>query len=480
MKIQISSIRVRLLLSNALIILMGLSLLTLFAGRQIESAIRADYELQLKDQVRLIAKSIGDQVQGADLDEFTPEMINALLQSYASQVDGALTLHLPNDPRTPNPAPSPQNARLSLNNLSELEVALNGETIVVHRLDSAGQEVLYTATRLEYRGTPITGLVQLAVPARNLQAQVLRSWGILALGFILLTTLSLAATLWMARSITRPLVKLRDSALRLAQGELSHRATIHDHDEIAEVGQAFNEMAEQVQAMLDEQRAFASNISHELRTPLTTLRLRTEALRFEALDEPTAKRYLEEVDDEIVRLGDVVQDVTLLARFDSGRGELGQDEIDIARLATILCAQLEPLARKRQVALSIIGCDQSILVRAGLSHLTVVLRNLLDNALKYTPTGGQVSCTLSSMEEAVEIKIQDTGRGIAPEDLPHIYERFYRADKANSSDIPGTGLGLALVKSIVDVYDGQIHVESEGIVHGTTVTLRWPIKGPSQ
>ncbi len=476
MSIRGASIRTRLLLSNAAIILIGFSALTLFAGRQIESAIRADYEQQLKGQVRLIAQSMGDQAQGADLDESTPGVIEALLKSYENQVEGTLTLYLPNDPRAPNTAPVSENARPSLHNLSELEAAMNGETVIVHRSDTAGQDILYTAARLEYRGQPITGLLQLAVPARNLQAQVLRSWGALALGFMLLASLSLAAALWLARSITRPLLTLRDSALRLAQGDLSHRAAMSGHDEVAEVSRAFDEMAAQIQAMLDEQRAFASNISHELRTPLTTLRLRTEALRFETLDDATAKRYLEEVDDEIVRLGDVVQEVTLLARFDSGRGKLGQDEIDVARLAMVLCAQLEPLARKRQVGLTLAGCTQPLLVHASLSHLTVVLRNLLDNALKYTPSCGKVSCTLSAQEGNVEIRILDTGQGIAAEDLPHIYERFYRADKAHSNGIPGTGLGLALVKSIVDAYGGQIRVESEGVGHGTTVTLLWPVE----
>ena len=227
--------------------------------------------------------------------------------------------------------------------------------------------------------------------------------------------------------------------------------------------------------MLEEQRAFARNTSHELRTPLTALRLRTEALRYDALDPETTRRYIEEIDDEIVHLGNLVGDVTLLSRFDAGRAELGQDEIDLGRLAAVLCAQLEPLARERQVEFTLDGCDQPLLVRAGLTHLTVVLRNLLDNALKYTPSGGKVSCTLSRTAGGVEIRVQDSGQGIAEEDLPHIFERFYRADPAHGREIPGIGLGLALVKSIVDAYGGQIRVASAGVGYGTTVTLLWPV-----
>ncbi len=468
-----TNIRTRLLLSNALIILIGLLALTLFAGRQIESALRADYEQHLRDQVRLLARTMGDQVQGADLDTATPAAIDALLQSYAGQVEGALTLYLPDDPRTPD-APPAARGRPNFPDLPELTLAFDGETVVVHRADSAGQDTLYTAARLEYRGELITGLLQLAVPAHQLQAQVLRSWGALALGSVLLTTLSLAAALWSARSITRPLLTLRDAALRLAQGDLSFRIARSGQDEIGQVADAFNGMAQEVQNMLEEQTAFARNTSHELRTPLTALRLRTEALRYDPLDAETARRYIEEVDEEIVHLSNLVGDVTILSRFDAGRAELGQDEIDLGRLAAVLSTQLEPLAHARQVELTLAGCDQPLLVHAGLSHLSVVLRNLLDNALKYTPAGGKVVCTLGQRDGAVEVDIQDTGQGIAAEDLPHIFERFYRADKAHSDEIPGAGLGLALVKSIVDAYGAQIRVVSAGVGRGTAVTLLWP------
>ncbi|MCW5858337.1 MAG: HAMP domain-containing histidine kinase [Caldilineales bacterium] len=473
MKLRLAaSIRTRLLLSNALIILIGLAALTLFAGRQIERAIRADAEQQLKDQVRLLARSIGDQIQGADLDQATPEAIDALLKSYAGQVEGVLTLYLPNDPRTPESPPA-ERGRPNFPDLPELETAMNGETVVAHRPDAAGQDVLYTAARLEYRGQLIAGLLQLAVPAARLQAQVRsRRHG---------PQLPPAhdpgpgTALWSARSLTRPLLALRDAALRLSQGDLSYRIPHPGQDETGQVAHAFNQMAQEVQSMLEEQRAFARNTSHELRTPLTALRLRTEALRYDALDPETTRRYIEEIDDEIVHLGNLVGDVTLLSRFDAGRAELGQDEIDLGRLAAVLCAQLEPLARERQVEFTLDGCDQPLLVRAGLTHLTVVLRNLLDNALKYTPSGGKVSCTLSRTAGGVEIRVQDSGQGIAEEDLPHIFERFYRADPAHGREIPGIGLGLALVKSIVDAYGGQIRVASAGVGYGTTVTLLWPV-----
>ncbi|HEX2621817.1 MAG TPA: ATP-binding protein, partial [Phototrophicaceae bacterium] len=114
-------------------------------------------------------------------------------------------------------------------------------------------------------------------------------------------------------------------------------------------------------------------------------------------------------------------------------------------------------------------------VLASLNHLTVVFRNLLDNAIKYTPEGGQITWSINADRDGIRHVIQDTGRGIEPDQLPHLFERFYRADKARSRDIPGTGLGLAIVKSIVDAYGGTISIESAGIGKGSSVTVCLPL-----
>jgi signal transduction histidine kinase len=341
-------------------------------------------------------------------------------------------------------------------------------------MNEAGEDTLYAGAAVTNNRQP-AGLLQLAVPAQNVQIVIVQRWAVLGLVFALITTLALLAALWLSRSIIRPLYTLRESAILLSQGDLSHRVSATWKDEIGEVAQAFNEMADQVQSMLEEQRAFASNTSHELRTPLTAIRLRTEALRHDTtLDTRTARRYIEEIDDEIAGLGNLVQDLTLLSRFDAGRAELGHDQIDFARLAASLYQQVSIQASEKDIQLSLSAPDEPVLVNASLSHLTVVFRNLIDNALKYTPRGGKITWCIKDEANGVQHTIHDTGQGIAPQHLPHLYERFFRADKAHSRDIPGTGLGLALVKSIVEAYGGRIDIQSEGVGKGTTVSLYWP------
>jgi two-component system sensor histidine kinase VicK len=246
-------------------------------------------------------------------------------------------------------------------------------------------------------------------------------------------------------------------------------------DEIGEVAHAFNEMATQVESMLEEQRAFASNTSHELRTPLTTIRLRTEALRYDkTLEEDVARRYIAEIDDEVVRLGHLVQDLTLLSRFDAGRAELGQEQVDMQRFATSLRDQLCLAANDKHITIRLALPDEPISMNASINHLTVIFRNLLDNAIKYTPPGGEVVWQIEAVGGEVHHVVRDSGHGIETNDLPHIFERFYRVDKAHSRNTPGTGLGLALVKSIVEAYGGRVSIDSSGIDQGTTVSVFLP------
>ncbi len=290
----------------------------------------------------------------------------------------------------------------------------------------------------------------------------------------------MVAALWLAASFTRPLEGLQVSALKLAAGDLSQRVPISRQDELGQLGQTFNHMAERVEAMLLEQKAFASNASHELRTPLTTIRLRSEALRDGELDEATARQYIAEIDDEVARLGRLVNDLIQLSRFDSGRAELGDEEIDPVRLGRSLCQQLQKTAAAKQITLVLDAPESLPAIQANQSHVRIVLQNVLENAIKYTPQGGQVRWRLALDEGYLRSEVQDSGIGLAAEDIPHLFERFYRADKAHTRATGGAGLGLPLAQSIVAFYNGRIHIHSVGVGQGTTATVWWPVAPPHQ
>jgi signal transduction histidine kinase len=458
------TIRRRLLLAYLGVLVVGFLALTLLAGQQISTAARADFEQRMENSVQLLAQTLRELSGGT-------EPLNNVISNYEQQLGADITLLTPEPPsrgggfsnRTATPP--------------EVETALRGETVTVERVDANGNPALFTAAQVTSLGEERRSalIIQLSVPLSNLQSIIWQRWLSLALlfGFILL--LALSVSLAVARSIIRPLEALRESAVRLSTGDFTHRVLFSGKDEIGEVAQAFNLMAGEVQSMLEEQRAFASNTSHELRTPLTTIRLRSEALRYDtSLDPETNKLYIAEIDDEANRMSTLIEDLTVLSRFDAGRTGLGNDEIDPIHLVASIYSRFKPECQAKQIKLSLTTPESIPPIHASINHMTVLFRNLLDNAIKYTPEGGCIDWHLTAEADGVRSVIKDTGRGLEPDELAHVFERFYRVDKSRSRDIPGSGLGLAIVKSIIEAYGGRISIDSEGRDNGTTVTLYLP------
>ena len=481
------SLRVRLILTFTGLIVVGFGGLALLAGQQISSAARRDYELRMTNEAALIARSLAESSPAQSDTPPTEQELNTILAGlnpHAEMHVSLLAVRTGNDssferdehfregvmPEQGWPLPD------DLRQYPELAAASRNTILVDHRNDASGRAMLFTAAPV-ISGPFFMGYIQLSEPASVLHRAVRERWATLGLGVLAITAVALIASIWLSTSLIRPLEKLRDSAIRLSQGELSHRVDLHTQDEIGAVARAFNQMAEQVQAMIEEQRAFASNASHELRTPLTTMRLRTEALRHDrSLDDKTQQQYVVELDDELVRLSGLVNDLVLLSRLEAGRAEVGTEQIDPVRFAHSLQLAMSDQARDHQITLTLEpAVDRPVTVNGSLNHLTILFRNLLENAIKYTPAGGRITWRIFVEGENVMFTVQDTGQGIAPEQLPHVFERFYRADKSHSRSIPGTGLGLTLAKSIVETYGGQMEITSPGIGLGTTVTISWPI-----
>lgn len=475
------SLRLRMLLAFLALILLGFGALTLFAGNQLSSSTLKDFEDQLSNQARLIARGLREGVEHTLEGEESAATLTAQVQSYADQVGGQVTLLDPAGRYWIGPAAL---EGVNFATLPEVTAARSGTIVHDARVSVDGVAHLNTAAPVLEDGKTIA-IVHVSAPLASAQLLVGQRWLTLLGGMLVLAMLAVLVSLWLASSLTRPLAQLRRSALQMAAGDFSQRLPERRQDEIGQLAGAFNHMADQVQAMLEEQRAFASNAAHELRTPLTTIRLRSEALRDGAVDPATAQQYVVDIDNEAERLSDLVQDLMLLSRLDAGRLEPGQAQIEPLRFARQLINSMQPQAAERQITLSLDGPDDLPLIRAGTSHLHVVFRNVLANALAYTPPGGRVTWQLLAQDGWVVSVIRDTGQGIAPEDLARVFERFYRADRAHARSASGdaaagTGLGLSLVKLILETYGGTIDVASAGPGQGTAVTIRWPVFTDSQ
>jgi signal transduction histidine kinase len=468
---MMKSLHARILLAYTGLILFGFITLALIAGQQISSGAIEDYEHLLSEQAMLIARGLAETVEEVREGEMSLARLEERRQQYATQFGIQVSLltaageawvgdeiALPADPTA----------------LPEITAALNRQVTYVNRPGVDGADMIFTAAPILEDGE-ILGLVYLAAPLTAVQSLITQRWISLAAGVLLLALIALGAGGWLAASLTRPLTQLQAAARQIASGDFSQRVPATRTDEIGQLAATFNHMAVQVEAMLNEQRAFASNAAHELRTPLTAIRLRSEALRAGSVDADTAHQYIVEIDDEAARLGRLVQELMVLSRADAGRLEMGEEQIDPLRLARHLVRELaEDMAEKR-LSLTLDFPEMLPPMIASTAHMQLVFRNLLRNALKYTPPGGTITWTLGAQNGRLQATIHDNGQGIAPIDLPHIFERFYRADKARTRQQPGVGLGLPLVRSILHVYGGEIVVKSDGVGQGTAVYLHWPL-----
>ena len=295
---------------------------------------------------------------------------------------------------------------------------------------------------------------------------LLAAIGVFALGL----TVVVAAAI--ARRFTSPLRQLTEAASALAEGDLGRRVPIRQvaasSSEIAELAVQFNAMADRVEESVeiirrdrDRSRDFLADVSHELRTPLAALRTFNDLLKERAGDDPDARaEFLESSGQQIERLDWLAQNLLELSKLDSGLVLLDLRPDDLRAAVETAIEQSTAAARKRGITLRLGLPAAPVRVRHDPQRIGQVVANLVANAIKFTPRGGSVGVDLSATTDGARIEVTDTGVGIDPAELPHIFERFYRGSRANEARGSGSGLGLAIVRSIVDMHGGTVAVES--------------------
>jgi signal transduction histidine kinase len=290
---------------------------------------------------------------------------------------------------------------------------------------------------------------------------------------------------FLARRFTRPIRRLTDAARGLAEGDLTKRVppdnATSGGKEILELSRQFNTMADQLEETMDEirrdrdtSREFLADVSHELRTPLAALRTFNELLRERAGDDVEARaEFLEASGQQIERLDWLAQNLLELSKLESGLIRLDLRPEDVGTTVQSAVEQALVAARRRGVELNASVPGRPLVIRHDPQRMGQVLGNLIGNALKFTPRGGSVRVTLRPHSRGARIQVIDTGVGIDPDELPKIFDRFYRGSRSNEARGSGSGLGLAIVRSVVDMHAGRILVESR-VGAGTTFTVTLP------
>jgi len=306
----------------------------------------------------------------------------------------------------------------------------------------------------------------------------------LIVGALLAGVLGLLLGVILSRSLTAPLRRLADAARAVAARDFSWRVNEKGSTELAEVAQAFNQMTSALEESERQRQNMVADVAHELRTPLSVLQGNLQAILDDVylLDKAEISRLY----DETRLLSRLVDDLRELALADAGQLRLNLQPLDAAHIIQATADSLALVAEAQEVALSVQAPEDLLPVQADPDRLGQVLRNLLVNALQHTPAGGSVVVAAVPTPDAVEIAVVDTGEGIAPEDLLHVFERFWRVDRSRTRDrewAGGTGLGLSVAQSLVEAQGGRIWAESvpgQGSVFRFTLPLASGRDGPER
>ena len=291
--------------------------------------------------------------------------------------------------------------------------------------------------------------------------------------------LAFGLALLIVRTISAPLARMASASQAVASGDLSARAPIAGPSEVQSVAVAFNQMADSLNKQEALRRAMLADVTHELRTPLTVMQGQIEALIDGIF--PLTTEQLEPLHTQTLHLTRLVEDLRTLAHAEAGQLQLELVPVNLQTLVSELLSTLHAQATAKEITLRSTIPHHLPPLRADSVRLRQVLNNLLTNALRHTPAGGTITVDAKQTGTEALMTVTDTGEGIKPDELPHIFERFYRTDRSRNRSTGGSGLGLAIAKRLTESHSGTIGITSQleqdiSCPAGTTVTLTWPLE----
>lgn len=314
---------------------------------------------------------------------------------------------------------------------------------------------------------PMMGANEQAFLANIHRSLVWYGAGILVIGLV--------ASYLLAQSITVPLRRLSSAAEAIEQGKLGHTVTIHSDDEVGQLSQTFNRMSQALEENNQLRKRLLADIAHELRTPLSVIQGNLEGM-LDGVVEPSPEQLLS-LHEETVYLNKMIKELRDLSLAEAGQLSLDKQFTDVNLLVSRAVTMLKPVAEDKNIRLT---CHVQQVPETNIDSMRInqVMYNLLSNAIRYTGDHGKIAVWTALAKEGVvefvTISVRDTGKGISSEDLPHIFKQFYRADLARDRKSGGSGIGLAIVKQLVELHGGKVDVRSE-LGKGSEFTIYLPI-----
>ncbi|MBI2689458.1 MAG: HAMP domain-containing protein [Acidobacteria bacterium] len=459
------------------LLIVALAAVDFLATQVVEGTYQETLERELTDKGFMLA--LGLQ-RGLNLKEA------ATVHAFAGKTRGRLTL-IARDGSVRSESDADSGHMENHSSRPEVQAALAGRVGSARRKSTTiGVDFLYVAVPVD------DGALRIAVPLSEIQGQVniIRRRMLVSTAIAFLPAILLA--LWFARAIARRLGSIIDYAAQLARGNFHARLERTGTDELGLLERKLNETGEKLEAMFQElerehaelekvervRKDFVINVSHELRTPLASIQGYTETLLDGAMDDPHHNtRFLQIIRQNAERLANLTADLLTLSRVELKQQKFSFASYNVERLLENTVDSMTPLAVKKNITLTLEHAGGPSEAFCDAEAVNQVVTNLVDNALKYTAEGGAITvgARLLSGLKTIEVFVRDSGIGIPPDELPRLFERFYRVDKARSRELGGTGLGLSIVKHLVRAQGGDVRVESL-LGQGSTFIFTLPVE----
>lgn len=306
----------------------------------------------------------------------------------------------------------------------------------------------------------VIGYVFVSSPSGSLSSYIVSNLQVFFWSALTVLALTFAAMYLMTYRLVRPLRQMAEATRRFAAGDFSCRLDIHGQDEVAQLGASLNSMAISISSLEDMRRSFVTNVSHELKTPMTTIAGFIDGILDGTIPEEKHSYYLKIVSDEVKRLSRLVKSMLDLSRIDSGQLQIKPVTFDLTEVTCNVLLSFEQRLDAKQVTVAGLEDTGRMAVVADFDLIGQVVYNLVDNAIKFINTGGTLTIRLERKGNRVYAAVRNTGQGVAAEEMPHIFERFYKTDRSRSQDKKGVGLGLYIVKNVISLHGAEITVRS--------------------
>ncbi len=318
----------------------------------------------------------------------------------------------------------------------------------------------YTAVAPVNIGNHVLGYVFVSTPTTSMWQILVDNARVYAMSVFGALVLSVAAVYLLTYRFVRPLRQMAAATRRFAQGDFSARLQVKGKDEVAELASSLNHMAISLSSVEMMRRSFVANVSHELKTPMTTIAGFVDGILDGTIPPEKQKHYMKIVSDEVKRLSRLVRSMLDLSRIDSGELKLNKARMDLTEAVGSVLVSSEQRIDKKQLHITGMEDCAPMIMQGDIDLMSQVLYNLLDNAIKFTNEGGDIAIRLWRQDKRLYCAVRNTGEGIPAQEMPQIFERFYKSDRSRSLDKNGMGLGLYIVKTVIALHGGEVAVRS--------------------